>query len=308
MKKVPIYFYYLDARCSRIKEDGAVHTLDEFMVSFSSMLDDLSKQDLIDRKHDFISDEKVIWLDSYTDLNDGNYDLVFKSAKYNHVRSVIDTECMKERGAIKTHRDGDEEKTHLCIRYKKGQPRFICLHESNYYGMAIGRIIRYLNEVLDKYLQKTGSNLRWLLEKEILPCDDFLEELRKMSKISLLTVTIERNGLQNDFLNFADRDDISDTIDIAIKKVKRNKNIPQSLIREYYGDMQNTGNIKRIVAEGSNQTGAFRLDSELMKMKQHIPVEVSATGEVLSGDFFQKAQGAIDRLRGNDENAVSAVK
>lgn len=276
MKKIPVCFYYLDVLRRKIREDNRVNHFSDFITFFSEMLASLASKDLLNRKYDFVSDEKVIWLDSYEDLGIGNYNLVFKSAKYNHIRNVIDTSIMQERGPIKQRTDGDEEKTHLCIRYHVGQERMICIHESNYYGMSIGRIIRYLNENLEIHRVDTDGNYTYVLEKEIMPCDDFLEELRKMRHISLLKVTIERQDLQDDFLRLADRDDIKDTIEISIGKIKRNKYIPKSLVREYYTDMQNEHKIKRIVAEGANQSGSFRLDTELIKMKQSITVDTLA--------------------------------
>ena len=83
---------------------------------------------LPERKKDITSSEKVVWLDSYEDLKNGNYDVIFKSAKYNHVRNEIDTETMQERGRRKRPQDGDEEKTHLCIRLAKGENRFLAVH------------------------------------------------------------------------------------------------------------------------------------------------------------------------------------
>ena len=249
MKKVPVYFYYLDVLRHKIREDDSEYRLSDFITFFSEMLASLVGKELLGRKYDFESDEKVIWLDWYEDLGNGDYNLVFKSAKYNHIRNVIDTAVMQERGPIKQRTDGDEERTHLCIRYHAGQERMICIHESNYYGMAIGRIIRYLNENLEIHRADTDGNYTYILQKEIMPCDDFLEELGKMRQISLLKVTIERQDLQDDFLRLAERDDIKDTIEISIGKIKRNKYIPKNMVREYYTDMQTENKIRRIVAE-----------------------------------------------------------
>ena len=297
MKKVPVYFYYLEIFSNSLRDDGEETTINAFIETFSTVLQDIQQKELMARKHDFISDEKVIWLDCYNDLGNGNFDMIFKSAKYNHIRNVIDTEMMQERGAIKSRGDGDEEKTHICIRYAEGQPRFICIHESNYYGMAIGRIIRYLNERLEQYRKDNDLNIVWILKKEIMPCDDFLEELRRMQRVSLLTITVERQNLQNDFLRFANRDDVKDTVDISIGKIKKNRYIPKSLVSEYYNDMQGENIIKRIVAEGKNESGSFRLDTELIKMKQSLDVETTEINEVLSDSFFTIAQEVINTMR-----------
>ena len=296
-KKISVYFYYLDVGSSNLNEGINIPSFDEFINVLSSLFSSLVAKPLIDRKYNFSHDEKVIWLDSFDNHGNGNYDLIFKSAKYNHVRNVIDTEFMQERGTIKTANDGDEEKTHLCIRHADNQTRFICMHENNYYGMHIERIVRYLNEKLEEYRLETESTTIWTLQKEIMVCEDFLAELQKMNKVSVLRVTIERSKLTNDFLRFAERDDIKDTIDISIKKVKRNKNIPKNLVQEYYHDMKTGDVIKRIVAEGSNNTGSIKLDTELIKMKHCLSVETTAINEVQSTDFFKKAQILLESMR-----------
>ena len=298
MKKVPVYFYYLDTIFSRLRNDGKDYSTRDFICSFSQFLEELSNEDLNSRKYDFSLDEKVLWLDSYYITGLGCYDLVFKSAKYNHVRNVIDTDNMTERGIIKNRSDGDEEKTHFCIRYVEGQPRFICAHESNYYGISISKIMFYLNDKLSAYQVTHGENVRWNLESEIMPCNDFLEELRKMKSISLLTVTIERSDFQNDFMRFADRDSIKDTVDILIRKKKRNIPIPKDLVRQYYNNLLDQDIVKRVVAEGRNEGGYFRLDTELIKMKQAVSVETTATNEVISESFFEKIEALICSERG----------
>ena len=174
MKSVSVYFYYLDAVAGRLKGEKQDFDIKDFISEFNSMLESLAAQDLLERKHDFESDEKVIWLDSYEIQDQFNYNMVFKSAKYNHIRNVIDTESMEELGAIKKKSDGDEERTHFCIRYAEGQDRFICMHESNFYGMTISKIVKYLNEKLSQYQQTHDRDVRWTVQTQILPSEGFL--------------------------------------------------------------------------------------------------------------------------------------
>lgn len=295
-KKVSVYFYYLNVQPSRIHSEGPTYTMNDFVSTFINFLDALAREPLATRKHDFFADEKIIWLDGFTDLGNGNCDLIFKSAKYNQVRTVIDTTSMITRGTIKTHSDGDEEKTHLCVRYVPGRTDMICIHESNYYGVRMQAIVRYLNEKFDKYLTATHSNIFWTLSKEFVVCEDFLAEVDKMRNISLLKVTIDHEDLGSDFLRLADRnDDVKSTIDISIGKVKRNKPIPKELIRNYYAQMMQGGIIKRVVADGSNESGPIRLDTEAIKKKQSVTVETTPIGEVRSEDFFSKVHELILR-------------
>lgn len=293
MKSVSVYFYYLDAVGGHLRGEKKDFDIKDFISEFNSMLKSLIEQDLLERKHDFESDEKVIWLDSYEIQDQFNYNMVFKSAKYNHIRNVIDTESMEELGAIKKKSDGDEERTHFCIRYTEGQDRFICMHESNYYGMAIGRIVKYLNEKLSQYQLTHDRDVRWTVQTQILPSDGFLEELRKMQKVSLLTVSVEKSELGNDFKLLAGRSDIKETVDFVIRKKKRNVDIPKSLVRDYFNEMNNDDKIKRVIVEGRNDHGYIRIDTELIKMKKGVRVDTTPTNEVVSTSFFEQADALL---------------
>ena len=90
-KKVPIYFYYLTISKYKDVKDDSAYSMEQIIAAFSSLLSYTASKKLTERKKDIIASEKVVWLDSYEDLKNGNYDVTFKSAKYNHVRNEIDT-------------------------------------------------------------------------------------------------------------------------------------------------------------------------------------------------------------------------
>ncbi len=59
-----------------------------------------------------------------------------------------------------------------------------------------------------------------------------------------------------------------------------------------------SGKIKKITIKGTNASGQFEVDSELMKMKHYLSVTAEAiTNEVNSSDFFVKAQEFIEETR-----------
>ena len=121
-KKVLIYFYYL--AITRQKEASATSTYDIAQITnaFSknagiyfehvSQIVPLSESPL----------RNIFRYLLYPSLSHASLRLgfTFKSAKYNHVRNEINTETMEPLGTRKQRRDGDEEKTHLCIRLAQG--------------------------------------------------------------------------------------------------------------------------------------------------------------------------------------------
>ena len=297
-KSVPIYFYYLAISKQKDNSDDSVYEIKQIIEAFSKLLAYIAAKNLTERRKDITSSEKVVWLDSYTDLKDGNYNIIFKSAKYNHVRNEIDTETMQELGTRKRQQDGDEEKTHLCIRLAKGQNRFLAVHESNHYGISINCIVDYLNTQFVRYNEDTDDKYHYTLSHEIMPGDDFLDSLKKARTTSALKLTVSKEDIRDDFMQFANRNDIDDEVEIWFKRPKGAKKFPDNLIKAYYDDMQSNNRIKKISVRGTNAAGQFEIDTDLMKMKHYLSVKAeSVTNEVNSEDFFTKAQGFIDETR-----------
>ena len=297
-KSVPIYFYYLAISKQKDNSDDSVYEIKQIIEAFSKLLAYIAAKNLTERRKDITSSEKVVWLDSYTDLKDGNYNIIFKSAKYNHVRNEIDTETMQELGTRKRQQDGDEEKTHLCIRLAKGQNRFLAVHESNHYGISINCIVDYLNTQFVRYNEDTDDKYHYTLSHEIMPGDDFLDSLKKARTTSALKLTVSKEDIRDDFMQFANRNDIDDEVEIWFKRPNGAKKFPDNLIKAYYDDMQSNNRIKKISVRGTNAAGQFEIDTDLMKMKHYLSVKAeSVTNEVNSEDFFTKAQGFIDETR-----------
>ena len=297
-KTVPIYFYYLAISKQKDSSDDSVYDIKQIIDAFSKLLAYIAAKSLTNRRKNITSSEKVVWLDSYTDLKDGNYNVIFKSAKYNHVRNEIDTETMQELGTRKRQQDGDEEKTHLCVRLAKGQNRFLAVHESNHYGISINCIVDYLNTQFVRYNEDTDDKYHYTLSHEIMPGDDFLDSLKKARTTSALKLTVSKEDIRDDFMQFANRNDIDDEVEIWLKRPKGAKKFPDNLIKAYYDAMQSNNRIKKISVRGTNAAGQFEIDTDLMKMKHYLSVNAeSVTNEVNSEDFFTKAQGFIDETR-----------
>lgn len=299
-KNVPIYFYYLTISKHKDSNDFSTYNMEQVIDSFSKLLQYITEKDLTDRRKDIISSEKVVWLDSYEDLKNGNYDIIFKSAKYNHVRNEIDTETMTELGTRKRRQDGDEEKTHLCIRYNPGEYRFLAVYESNHYGITLNCIVDYLNTQFDSFNEDSDDEYHYSISYEIMPGEDFLSSIKKAKTMSVLKLVVSKEDIKDDFMMFAGRNDIADDVEICLKRPKGAKRFPDNLIQAYFDNSQNkaSGKIKKITIKGTNASGQFEVDTELMKMKHYLSVAAEAiTNEVSSSDFFGKAQEFIEETR-----------
>lgn len=274
--------------------DDTPYSIDAVVQAFNDLLSAIMGKDLLSKKYDLHNKSKVIWLDSIESKGKGCFNLVFKSAKYDQSRTVRNTETMEDRGVLKQPEDGDEEKTHILIRFLADSDRFFAALEFNYYGVGTGDIAAYLNECFDQVHSGSDDQYSFRVSFTILPSEEFLKGLDRMKKTNVLRLTLDIADLhQSDFTRFAGRNEIRQTVDIAIHKTRgKNNNIPKDLIRDVY---QSTGahkTVKRIAVEGTNPAGSLKIDSESYQMKHSIAVETLQfpTHEVHTTDFFQKAE------------------
>ena len=158
IKKVSISFNFMSVERKKKAADSSAYDINIIVAALNGMLDSLSQKPLVERKFDFTSKEKTIWLDEYKDLTDGNFDIIFKSARYNQSRNVIDTQTMTEVDSKKKEpQEGDEYKTHLCIRRASQEERFIAIVEQNNDGLFLSEIKWYLNQKLETYHTENGG-------------------------------------------------------------------------------------------------------------------------------------------------------
>jgi len=298
-KKVQLYFYTMSIERNKKSADETPYNIDEIIEAFSHLLIFITKKELIDRKFELKPKNKIIWLDSFTDLKSGNFNLVFKSAKYLQSRVVRNTDTMESRGVLKKPEDGDEELTHICVRFRKDSDRFVIACEFNYYGIGTEDIKKYLNSQFQSLQEVTGDSYVYCVSFEMMPSADFLTELTKMKKINILRLTMDIDDIaQGDFQRFAGRDELRPTVEVYLrKKSGKGNNISQKMITEVYGDTGSTKKIKKIAVEGANESGCLKIDSDSIQMKHSIVVEtLPQTNEVVTGDFFAKADEFIKEM------------
>jgi len=298
-KNVPVYVYYVTIEKQKNSTDTASkYNIEEIVNAFTKILEFTISQELTERKVDNTAIDKVIWLDSFSDLKNGNYNLIFKSAKYNHVRNEIDTVNMTPLGQRKRPQDGDEEKTHLCIRLADGQMRFLAIHESNHYGISIKGIVDYINSQFEKFNEQSDDDVLYRASYEIVPSEEFLIRLKKAKTMHVLRLEVDREVFKDDFWSLSGRNDIRDTVEVVLKRPKGTKIFPENLIKAYYDNMQSDSRIKSITVSGRGSANDnMEISTDLIKMKHCISVECeNVTFEVCSSDFFLKAQGFIDNM------------
>ncbi len=135
----------------------------------------------------------------------------------------------------------------------------------------------------------TDDEYHYSISYEIMSGEDFLSSIKKAKTMSVLKLVVSKEDIKDDFMRVAGKTEIADEVEIYLKLPKGAKRFPDNLIQAYFSDTQikATGKIKKITIQGTNASGQFEVDSELMKMKHYLPVVAEAiTNEVNSSDFF----------------------
>lgn len=302
VKNVPILFYYMAVE---LAQSSAPYNAADTANTLCAVLADLKSKaeaSLVSIRCEMTDKKKVMWLHDYTrsdTFTDTRIDITFKSAKYDQVREVIDTEQMVQKGKVKQERDGDEEKSHLALRLGKNQELYVSVFEYNHYGITVRDIEDYLNNTIANYLAENSIEGSYKIKFDPYLSTDFLAELKKMKTKNVLSLIVDKEVFSNsDFMNLAKRNDIKQTVTITVVKKGRGANVPDDLIESMY-DSIGKDKIRRLRVEGTNPGGSLKIDTESMQLKHSIQVELTAdTHEVNTYDIFQKIQAYIDTMGG----------
>ena len=120
--------------------------------------------------------------------------------------------------------------------------------------------------------------------------DNFIEEMRSMSKIMSCEIYFDKKYLGSEFLNNLPFDKSTrDSVELIVKSNLRksiNKNLVEKMYEKTIGDVM----ISRIRVEGIQKDDAkVKLDSDSFKLLQYIDVTIDEdTGIVNSLDMFTK--------------------
>lgn len=302
VKNVPILFYTMAVELAQSSAPyNAADTANTLCAVFADMKSKATVS-LLNIRREMPDKKKVMWLHDYTRSDtaaDTRIDITFKSAKYDQVRDVIDTEQMINKGKVKKERDGDEEKSHLSLRLGKKQLLYVAIFDHNNYGIGVRDIETYINECVEAYLVEKNIESSYKVKFDPYLSTDFLAELKKMKKKNVLSIIVDKDIFSDsDFMNLAGRNDIRDTVTINVGKKGRGANIPDDLIKSMYEGV-GKDKIRRLRVEGTNLGGSLKIDTTSMQLKHSLQVEITNdTHEVNTNDLFEKIQAYIDSMGG----------
>ena len=285
--KRTLYYYYLSGEKKPAKKYKMPENLKNDIKDSAELILEKPKND---RKKDVKSKKKIIYLADIKNLEDENTIILeFISAKYARIRTVIDTNTLKEQELKKKRRDdGDEESVSIGIKFLENNEA-ICVYEYNRDAAGFQLLIQYLQEEILKIHKDKNDGIGYKLKTEQKVSKDFLAALKKTEKITAVKITVDsEDATASEIKEISGRSDLSEDVEIIYKP--SGKNILTNTVKKFfeiYNDSQRK--IKKVYVESKGENGnPLHFDTEEMREKEILDVEETYSGEVDKGDLYDQ--------------------
>ncbi len=223
---------------------------------------------------------------------------MFKSARYQFRPKLINKTNGNERDNPKLISEGDIIKTHFAILISKTHDEVFQLLEYNYFGVTMKNFIDYFYYFNKQILKDEEKKNNLIFQYNIIPKDNFIEALRTIKSVKLAEVTIDKQFLGNDALNFSNRL-------VSVKKELKLtiSSNPRESIKEVTVDLFNKYNIghsgiSKIRIKGKDESNNdILLDTSFMNKMEFLNIDKNLlTGELNSVQILDGLKRLITSL------------
>ncbi|WP_238917275.1 hypothetical protein [Clostridium sp. YIM B02555] len=227
--------------------------------------------------------------------------------KFNKNTKVVDINSLTSR--YKKDRDeGDEEYQHYVVKTYDNTNKAVLVFERIGGAVTIGMLKANLRKAYKEWVRSNFSTdeqkdekqrlLRYNINIKIVPSPDFVSELEKFDKVSLLKVTVDKESVTNDEdIKFSEENISRDDVDIIYRPFS-GLSFSKFKIKKYFELFEKQSNktkIKRIVINGRKDGNGISLDTEQMKLSKFIKTQVDTEGFVDSEKIFEKYEDLINK-------------
>jgi hypothetical protein len=170
-----------------------------------------------DRKWDATEKRFFFLSDVHVSPNNPNVNTwIFKGAEHGYRPPLLNSNTLQERENPRELEEGDMERTHLGLCYFENE--VILVLEEIKSGINISRITKYLENFAEEFCHLSGNNLNYKIIYSSIPKENFLEELHKLRRVRVGFISVSKQILGSEFLNFSNRiHEIKNEINIEIK-------------------------------------------------------------------------------------------
>ena len=238
------------------------------------------------------------YMDSVEEKNDVRM-VKLNYIKFNKNTTVVDIDSLTAKYK-KDKNDGDEEYQHYVIKTYNNINRAVLVFEKITGAVTITMLKAHLNKAYREWVKNNYTKeeqeekqelLGYAINIKAVPSPDFIEELEKLDKISLLKITVDKEKLTKDEdINFSEENISRPDVDITYKPIQ-GLSFSKSKMKQYFKifeEQTGKSRIKRIVINGRKEGNGISLDTEQMKLSKYIKMEVDSEGFVDSKSIFSK--------------------
>lgn len=227
---------------------------------------------------------------------DDIYSVILKYIKFNVSTNVVAIDTLESKYR-KAKNEGDEERQHYIIKKYNNTNKAIFVYEKITGAVTVGMINEHMNSAYRKWIKKSYEDdeerRRYLLNYEIcievIPSPDFIKEIEKMDKISLLKVTVDREKLtSNEDILYAEDNVSRKMVDILYKPIPTLSFSKGKIIKYFEMYQNNKEKIRRLVINGRNNGDSVSLDTERMKLNEFIEANIDIDGLINSEDILNR--------------------
>lgn len=269
--------------------------IDEPFYLVEQILDFIIKLPKKERFYEFKSN-KFCFID-YLDIDGATISGCFKSARNEFRPNLIDRRTGNERRNPKQKTEGDIEKTHFIIKIDKDQDEVFLFLESNFDGISVLNFINYVNVFAKRYSEIKKLGLRFSVKHFVIPRNNFLTELEKLSRTKIAEVYVDKKVLGNEFLKYSNRTmSVQHDIMLQIKAERQQdiKTLVVDLFSKYSSKRNDT--ISKIRIKGVDEEGNDAVvDTSFMGLIEYISVKIEEdTGSLSSLEFFAELKKIVN--------------
>ncbi len=244
-------------------------------------------------------------------MSNVSYENSIRKVKLNYIKFNKNTKVVDIDSLISRYRkgknEGDEEYQHYAIKTYNDTNRAVLVFEKISGSVTIGMLKKNFNKAFKEWINQNYKDeeqkdvrkelLSYEIKIKIVPSPDFVEELERFDKISLLKVTVNKDNITTDEdINFSEENISREDIDITYKPIQ-GLSFSKSKVKKYYEIFENPNKktkIKRIVINGRKEGSSISLDTEQMKLSKYIKAKVDIDGFIESDMLFNEYEKLIN--------------
>lgn len=218
--------------------------------------------------------------------------------KYNKNVTVVDKETLTAK-YIKEKNQGDLEKQHYVLKILEDKAiiAFEKIQGAVTKSLLENNLNKYFKEWTKTY--ECDYNLKeYCIKISSLPSPDFINELTKFEKISLVKITVDKNSLTTDEdIQFSGDNESKESLDLIYKpKGSFSRSSVKSYWKKFNNQKKGQEKIKRIVISGRISGQTINLDTNLIKLNKYISTKSDLNGLVDTNSIFDQCMTILDSI------------